>query len=110
VNRAEAEGALSEWAQGEAAIRNRRDPLVRSAAKAGVPVHRIHVLTGLGRGTVYRILNPSSRATHQCAICSVGIYQCGHDGDGKSYWLHVNGTLEYRNCYEDDDLTVASPF
>lgn len=36
--------------------RERRDTLVKAAYAAGVNPHRIHVLTRLGRTTVYRIL------------------------------------------------------
>lgn len=35
-----------------------RDELVRRANKAGVSKHRIHVLTGIARTTIDRILKP----------------------------------------------------
>ncbi len=33
-----------------------RDAIVRAAHAAGLTPHRIHVLSGIGRNTVYRIL------------------------------------------------------
>ena len=35
----------------------RRDELVRSAVNAGVTKHRVHVLTGIARTTIDRIIN-----------------------------------------------------
>jgi len=48
----EAESDLREWA----ANRDRRDEIVRAASAAGVSKNRIHVLTGIARTTVDRIL------------------------------------------------------
>ena len=50
----EAEAALAEWAANHA----QRDNLVLAAIKAGVTKRRIHVITGLGRTTINRILKP----------------------------------------------------
>lgn len=46
------EAELAEWAANNA----RRDELVRAAYHAGVSKHRIHVLTGIARTTIDRIL------------------------------------------------------
>ncbi len=48
----EAERSLTEWAT----VSRSRDDRVRAAVVAGVSKHRVHVLTGLGRNTVDRIL------------------------------------------------------
>lgn len=47
------EDALREWKRSV----DSRDELVRSAHTAGVSINRIHVLTGIGRSTIYRILD-----------------------------------------------------
>jgi hypothetical protein len=39
-----------------AAVVRSRDDRVRAAVAAGVPKHRVHVLSGLGRMTIERIL------------------------------------------------------
>jgi hypothetical protein len=50
--REDAELMLTEYA----AVARTRDERVRYAIAAGVPKHRVHVLTGLGRMTIERIL------------------------------------------------------
>lgn len=53
----QAEQKLIGWRVARDAIDNQRDELVRSAHfEGGLNVHRIHVLTGIGRNTIYRIL------------------------------------------------------
>ena len=47
-----AERALTQWRQAT----ERRDTLVRQAHAAGLSINRIHILTGIGRSTIYRIL------------------------------------------------------
>ena len=54
VRRDNAEAALVAWR----ANNEQRDTLVRKASKAGVSINRIHTLTGIGRSTLYRILQP----------------------------------------------------
>ena len=49
---AEAEQLLTEWS---AVVRD-RDNRVRSAVMAGISKHRVHVLTGISRSTIDRIL------------------------------------------------------
>ena len=46
------EAELAEWAANNA----RRDELVRAAYRAGVSKHRIHIITGLARTTIDRII------------------------------------------------------
>jgi hypothetical protein len=48
----EAELMLTQYA----AVARSRDERVRSAVAAGVSKHRVHVLTGIGRMTIERIL------------------------------------------------------
>lgn len=52
----QAEESLIGWRVGRDAIDKQRDDLVREAHEAGVPINRIHTLTGIGRNTIYRIL------------------------------------------------------
>ena len=52
TDRAAAEEALRQWRQ----VVERRDELIQVAHQAGVPIRRIHLLTGVGRSTIYRIL------------------------------------------------------
>ena len=61
--RDEAEQLLMEYA----AVVRSRDARVRGAVAAGVPKHRVHVLSGLGRMTIERILSsePDGPATAQ---------------------------------------------
>lgn len=51
----EAEAMLAEWT----AVTHSRDERVRAAVAAGVTKHRIHVITGLARSTIDRILAPA---------------------------------------------------
>lgn len=51
----QAEARLIGWR----VMNEQRDDLVRDAHAAGVPVNRIHTLTGIGRNTIYRILEKS---------------------------------------------------
>jgi hypothetical protein len=53
-----AEAALIQWRENY----ERRDNLVRKAHKEQVSINRIHVLTGIGRSTIYRILNATPPA------------------------------------------------
>lgn len=48
----EAERMLSEWAM----VTRDRDCRVRAAVSAGVSKHRVHLLTGISRSTIDRIL------------------------------------------------------
>ncbi|WP_327100038.1 hypothetical protein OIE68_15435 [Nocardia vinacea] len=52
-----AEAALTDWRENY----ERRDSLVRQAYDAGVNVHRIHILTGIGRNTIYRIVGETAK-------------------------------------------------
>ena len=54
MTRDEAEAALAEWA----VIDRSRDDLIRAALAAGVSKHRIHILTGIARTTIDRLLSP----------------------------------------------------
>lgn len=56
LTREEAEQALLDWAVNNA----RRDELVRAARRTGVPINRIHTLSGIGRPTIYRILDSTT--------------------------------------------------
>lgn len=55
VTAEQAEAELIAWA----VTRDRRDELVRRARAAGVSKNRIHVLTGIARTTIDRILGDS---------------------------------------------------
>jgi hypothetical protein len=48
----EAERMLSEWVT----VTRDRDTRVRAAVGAGLSKHRVHLLTGIGRSTIDRIL------------------------------------------------------
>jgi hypothetical protein len=50
------EQALARWAAERKSLAETRDPLVRSALKAGISKHRIHVLSGIARTTIDDIL------------------------------------------------------
>lgn len=50
---AELEYDLALWAVNQ----ERRDSLLRRAYAAGIPKHRIHVLTGVARTTIDRVLD-----------------------------------------------------
>ena len=45
--------ALADWAEQN----GRRDDLVRQAIRLGVSKHRVHVLTGIARTTIDRIVD-----------------------------------------------------
>jgi hypothetical protein len=57
----EAEQTLSEWA----IVTRDRDTRVREAVGAGLSKHRVHLLTGIGRSTIDRIL--ARPASTECA-------------------------------------------
>lgn len=59
MTREEAEAALQAWATVQ------RDELVQAAHQAGVSKNRIHVLTGIARTTIDRILEAPMGATRQ---------------------------------------------
>lgn len=50
------EDALTWWAQRQRELNETRDGLVQQARGWGLSKHRIHVLTGLARTTIDRIL------------------------------------------------------
>lgn len=52
----QAEERLIGWRVGRDAIDKQRDDIIREAHAAGVPINKIHTLTGVGRSTIYRIL------------------------------------------------------
>lgn len=52
----QAEAALIEWRQQEEARPARRIEIVEQAHKAGFNINKIHTLSGIGRSTIYRIL------------------------------------------------------
>ncbi len=52
MNAEDAEQLLSEWA----AVTRDRDTRVRAAVGVGLSKHRVHLLTGIGRSTIDRIL------------------------------------------------------
>lgn len=52
TRRDSAEADLIQWR----ANNEQRDYVVRKAKNVGVSINRIHVLTGIGRSTIYRIL------------------------------------------------------
>jgi hypothetical protein len=53
---AEAAGELREWKLRSDQLDAERDPLIRAAYAAGIPVQRIHQISGLSRTTIYKIL------------------------------------------------------
>jgi DNA invertase Pin-like site-specific DNA recombinase len=55
MTREQAEARLIGWR----AMHDQRDEFVREAYAAGVSINRIHTLTGIGRNTIYRILEKS---------------------------------------------------
>ena len=60
MTREEDEAMLLEW---RTVVRS-RDERVRAAVAAGLSKHRVHVLTGIGRSTIDRILSsPSEEAS-----------------------------------------------
>jgi len=57
--RLDAENMLKAWADNNA----RRDELIREAVAAGVPIRRIHAITGIARTTVMRVLGDGERGS-----------------------------------------------
>ena len=52
----EAETALEAWRQRREHVEAERDQLIRDAYAAGVNIRQIHIRSGIGRNTVYRVL------------------------------------------------------
>ena len=52
----EAETALEAWRQRREHVEAERDQLIRDAYAAGVNIRQIHLRSGIGRNTVYRVL------------------------------------------------------
>ncbi len=72
MNQEEAEQALTAWASIE------RDDLVRAAHEAGVSKNRIHLITGIARTTIDRILEtpmPQTQMDRLVAYLAKFIYQ-----------------------------------
>lgn len=49
--------ALRSWRRRSDSVSGDRDPLVRTAIDSGLSKEEVHVLTGLGRNTIDRILS-----------------------------------------------------
>jgi transcriptional regulator of acetoin/glycerol metabolism len=60
VNAEEAEAALAEWKRRSDQDARERDSLIRAAHEAGVNIRRIHLISGVSRSTVYRVLGMSA--------------------------------------------------
>lgn len=56
VNAAEAEAALAEWKRRTDRNASERDGLIRAAHEAGLNIRQIHLVSGVSRTTVYRVL------------------------------------------------------
>ena len=52
----EAGEALDDWRQRSEQVAGERDQLIRDAYAAGVNIRQIHLRSGIGRNTVYRVL------------------------------------------------------
>lgn len=52
----EAEAALAEWQSRSEQVDRDRDHVVRAAHQAGMNIRQIHIKSGIGRSTIYRIL------------------------------------------------------
>ena len=52
----EAGEALDSWRQRREHVEAERDQLIRDAYAAGVNIRQIHLRSGIGRNTVYRVL------------------------------------------------------
>jgi hypothetical protein len=63
-----AEHALTQWAQREREQGETRDGLVLGAIAAGVSKHRIHVLTGIARTTIDKIMATQEHVTQSEGI------------------------------------------
>ena len=68
----EAEAALSRWAKQRQEVdaereelARARDDLVLAALEAGITKHRIHVLTGIARTTIDKIVNREGTKDHE---------------------------------------------
>ena len=55
-NLAEAGRALDEWRQRSGQVDAERDQLIRDAHAAGMNIRQIHLRSGVGRSTIYRVL------------------------------------------------------
>jgi hypothetical protein len=53
--------ALRSWRRRSDSVSGDRDPLVRTAIDAGLTKEEVHVLTGLGRTTIDRIVNKKAK-------------------------------------------------
>jgi hypothetical protein len=62
MTRAEAEAALAGWKRRSEQVGSERDQLIRAAHAAGLNIRRIHLKSGIGRATIYRILGPDAGA------------------------------------------------
>jgi hypothetical protein len=56
AGRENSEFSLTWWAERQRELTETRDELIRSALGYGLSKHRIHVLTGLARTTIDRII------------------------------------------------------
>ena len=52
----EAGEALDGWKQRREHLEAERDQLIRDTAAAGMPIRQIHLRSGIGRSTIYRVL------------------------------------------------------
>lgn len=55
--------ALRSWRRRSDSVTGERDPLVRTAMAAGLTKEEVHIITGLGRTTIDRIMTRGERTT-----------------------------------------------
>lgn len=63
MTKAEAEAALADWKRRSEQIDSERDRIVQAAHTAGLNIRQIHLKSGIGRSTIYRILGLTPERT-----------------------------------------------
>lgn len=93
------EQALINWAADRAASDATRDGLVLGALGAGIPKHRIHVLTGLSRSTIDRIVSDEENEEAEAMsmirqATDVACPKCGSGQGEKCRTMKTNRTTD----------------
>lgn len=104
MTREEAEAALTAWAQVQ------RDELVRAAHAAGVSKNRIHVLTGIARTTIDRILEAPLGTPQQQITAYLENFTGQWPKYGHAWYLQQTAASTYTAAQIADMLLADTEF
>lgn len=79
---AEAGQALDGYRQRSEQLDAERDQLIRDARAAGMNIRQIHLRSGIGRSTIYRVLGPGAEGENGPPV----LQELRDNADSAAYW------------------------